>query len=278
MKTAFTILKIVRPVNFLITFVAVYIAGIIAVNGIVINEEIFLASLSAAIIAAGGNIINDVFDVNVDKISHPKRPLPSGEMSIYQAVFLYLVFSSIGILLAEKINALTFVVAILAVIALFFYSCCIKKIPLVGNFLVGVMTGLAFIYGGLAVYKIYYTLFPALFALLANFAREILKDIEDIEGDKSAGVITYPILYGADSAVLMAKAAVSLLVVFTLVAYFSDVYSKYYLFLILLDDLALVYFLFALVNEPSKHELEKMSALLKVVMVVGLIAVGIGAK
>jgi geranylgeranylglycerol-phosphate geranylgeranyltransferase len=278
MKTAFAILKIIRPVNFLITFVAVYIGGIIAWNELVINKEIFLAALSAALIAAGGNIINDVFDVKIDRISHPKRPLPSGKMSINQAVFFYLIFSAVGIFLSEEINVITFMVAIFAFVLLFFYSCCIKKIPLLGNFIIGVMTGLAFIYGGVAVHKISYTLFPALFALLANFAREILKDIEDIEGDEAVGVATYPILFGIDSAVIMAKITVAFLFVATLIAYFLNFYSKTYLFLILFVDLALAYFLFALSEEPSKHELKKMSALLKAVMVVGLIAVWIGVK
>ena len=71
-----------------------------------------------------------------------------------------------------------------------------KRIILLGNFIVAFLTGLAFIYGGIAVNNFKYAVIPAIFAFLINFIREIVKDMEDIEGDKSAGIFSFPYLYG----------------------------------------------------------------------------------
>ena len=277
MRALASILKIIRPVNFVITFAAVYIAGLLALNQLTVNNFILLASFSAAFIAAGGNIINDIFDIEIDKTSHPERPLPSGKISVPFAIVLYLLFTILGVYFSYIINNLTFGVAVFAVALLFFYSCCIKKLPLINNFTVASMTGLAFIYGGLAVQKIEITIMPALFALLANLSRELLKDIEDIEGDTAAGVNTFPALFGVDSAVQTAKLSSAMLIVLTVIAYFTEGYSVVYLPAIALVDLGLVYFLIALKNNPGKKEVKKFSALLKIIMVLGLVAVWLGA-
>ncbi len=272
------VFKIIRPLNFLITFIAVWIAGTIASKGIALSGKIFLAGFSAALIAASGNIVNDLFDVEIDKISHPERPLVKGELEKHEAAILYNLVLFGGLFLTKYINVLASTIAIASAILLFLYSCCIKKMPLIGNFLVATMTGLAFIYGGVAVGKIKFALFPALFALLANFSREILKDVQDIEGDKKAGIKTFPVVSGIPASVFVSKLSAAVLIVTTLVAYFCGFYTVTYLAIVVFVDIALLYFLFVLKAKPSKREIKKMSALLKAAMVVGLVAVWVGAK
>ncbi|HEY6625870.1 MAG TPA: UbiA family prenyltransferase, partial [Ignavibacteriaceae bacterium] len=86
------IVKIVRPLNFLITFISVIVAAVICLPGYGIELNVFLAALSASLVMASGNIINDIYDIDIDRVNKPSRPLPSGKISIKEAYILYFVF------------------------------------------------------------------------------------------------------------------------------------------------------------------------------------------
>ncbi len=87
-------------------------------------------------------------------------------------------------------------IVIFAVVLLYYYSARLKRTIIAGNVVVGFMTGMAFIYGGTTVGHVERALIPAIFAFLINFARELVKDVEDIEGDKKEQAVTLPVKYG----------------------------------------------------------------------------------
>jgi len=71
------------------------------------------------------------------------------------------------------------------------------------NVLIGSMTGMAFIYGGVVVGRIEHAVVPAIFAFLVNLARELLKDVEDMEGDRRENAVTLPVKYGVTTALIL---------------------------------------------------------------------------
>ena len=88
-------------------------------NNIIIFNT-FLAGISASLIAAAGYVINDYFDIKIDKINRPERPLASGEISVKSAIIYYSIFSIIGLSLSVLISYTAFFIALLTVILLFY--------------------------------------------------------------------------------------------------------------------------------------------------------------
>ncbi|MCW9094558.1 MAG: UbiA family prenyltransferase, partial [Ignavibacteriaceae bacterium] len=82
------ILKITRPVNIIITFVSVIVAAVICLPDKLPGMNVLLAAVSAALTAASGNVLNDIIDIDIDKINRPNRPLPSGKINITEAYLL----------------------------------------------------------------------------------------------------------------------------------------------------------------------------------------------
>ena len=145
------IIKISRPLNILIVFMTVTVAGFICSKNDDINMSLLLAAVSASFIAAAGYIINDYYDVKIDKINRPDRPLVSGSLSGRAAIIFYFIFSLTGLSLAAIINYIALIITFLTVILLYIYSYKIKSITLLGNLSIAFLTGLTFIYGGAAV-------------------------------------------------------------------------------------------------------------------------------
>jgi geranylgeranylglycerol-phosphate geranylgeranyltransferase len=270
-------IKIVRPYNFLITFLAVIIASLVSYQGELPYIKVFLAAVTASLTMAAGNIINDICDLDGDKINHPERPLPSGILSIHSAYVFYLTLLALSLVISLFISNLNFVVNILAIILLYLYSQKLKRVLLVGNLIVSLLTGLAFLYGGIAVNNIYYSVIPALFAFLINLIREIVKDIEDSEGDLHEGIISFVSKYGIKTALNTIVSLCMLLMLLTLFPYLNGNYGGYYLIVILtLVIPVLIYFVLSLLKDSSRKNLNNLSFLLKLDMVFGLIAVYVG--
>ena len=160
---------------------------------------------------------------------------------------------------------------------LYFYSQRIKKIPLAGNFTVALLTGLAFIYGGIAVNNPDYVIIPALFAFLINFVREIVKDMEDIEGDIKTDVKTFPVKSGIRNAKKIILILSVLLIALTFHPYIFGIYKiEYFIFIMIVVNPLIIYSLRSLFKNHSVENLSKISFILKLNMVFGLIAIYIG--
>ena len=91
MTKIFAIIKITRPVNLVITFISIVIAAIICSYGVFARDKVIFAAVSGALAAAAGNIINDLFDIEIDKINRPDRPLASNILTMVKQ-FLFLLF------------------------------------------------------------------------------------------------------------------------------------------------------------------------------------------
>jgi len=271
------IVKIVRPLNFLITFISVIVAAVICLPGHSIELNVFLAALSASLVMASGNIINDIYDIDIDRVNKPSRPLPSGKISIKEAYILYFVFIAASVFISSLLNEKAIAIVLVSILLLFLYSKYLKRIPLVGNITVAILTGLVFIFGGVVVENLAAAIVPAVFAFLINLIREIVKDMEDVEGDKKAGVITFPIKFGSLKSKLFISLITISLILYTLYPFITQLYKiEYFIIVMVIVNPLLVYCLKILFADESVKNLKKISNLLKLSMVFGLIAIYVG--
>ena len=159
--------------------------------------EVLFLSLGLCFLVAFANAHNDIVDLEIDKINRPKRALPSGKISVkavYRllgALFFFTMFFSV---LAGLKFALLFFVASLLSAA---YNRFLKALPLVGNFTVALLSTMPVVIPMINFGQFQRELSVLVFfAFMLTFAREITKDIEDMEGDKSQNLKTFPLLVG----------------------------------------------------------------------------------
>ena len=268
--------QLARPLNCLIVFISIFLGG--AVTGAVHPfDHLFLAALSGLLIMAGGNAINDFFDLEIDRINKPRRPLPSGIVRPGIALVYALVLSFFGIFLSLFINPPCVFIAIVTALLLFIYSWKLKRTVLWGNFTVAFFSGLAFVYGGLAVNRMREALLVGVFSFLFHFAREIIKDIEDMEGDTSDGVVTLPIRYGIHTTRIWISAILILLIIATLIPYFYGFFNRIYLITVLIGVDCFVGFVLIKIFRPCDSAcFGKIAFWMKLDMFIGLLAVFLG--
>lgn len=165
-----------------------------------------LGSGAMALLAAAGNMQNDVLDLQADRINRPDRPLPSGRIALRSAALaaaaLYLAAMALAFALGVPEGLLAAGMALL----LCLYNLKLKALPLWGNLVVALLCALAIYLPELPGFPAH-TGFPVLFAFLATLAREVSKDAEDVPGDIAAGFSTLPIRFGNGAAKAAAGAA-----------------------------------------------------------------------
>lgn len=279
MKNIKSQISITRPLNCLITFCTIVVACLICTNSI--NFTLFLlAGFAGTLVNAGGNIINDYFDIEPDKINHPDRPFPSNHISLTTALNIYTYITFFAFTLSYyNLRFIAFAIVVVTSIMMFLYSYKLKGIPLVGNVVVSFFTGLAFLFGSVVAGNIYCGIIPMTFAFLISLMRELVKDIEDIEGDKSIGISTFPIEYGVESTVKLISIVGVILILSTTLPFLLKIYNLYYfVFVSLFVNGILVYVIRELKRGTSQMVIKKVSKLLKLGMVLGVIAIFIGTK
>jgi geranylgeranylglycerol-phosphate geranylgeranyltransferase len=216
-------------------------------------QTIPLIFFSMACITSAGFAINDYFDKDSDAVIKPKRPIPSGALTLKQAVAVSTVLFVFGLALAALINWLSF--AILAVDSglLLIYSAMVKKKSgFVANALVGILTGTAFLYGEATIAStitlISISLYPIAFGTIGG---NVLRDIISLEGDSKVGYPTLPQKIGNPKS---AKVAAIFFVACGLLAplpFLIGKFTAYYLPLILLWSVILIYSSIRLVTSSS---------------------------
>lgn len=269
-------LELARPQNVLIASGSVLV-GALAAGFWPSGPSTLLACLAAGLITAGANAVNDVFDVQIDRVNKPRRPLPSGRLISAQAMRFSFLMAVAGLALSSLLGLWGFVIALSVTLLLLAYSSRLKRIPMWGNLAVSLAAGLAFIYGGIAVGRPGPALIPAGFAFLFHLGREILKDAQDVAGDRAAGARTLPAVVSVPGALRWAGLIFVLLVLATPLPFLVGHYSLAYLIIVVLGvDLPLVWVILSALRDHSPDRLGRLSLLLKLDMWVGLVAIMAG--
>lgn len=271
-------IKIMRPVNFLITFIAVIIAGIIASSASLINLKLIYAAWSMGFVCSAGNIINDIYDFEIDKINKPKRILPQKLLSITFAKILYIFLQIFGLFFAGLNGIESFIFVLIVSVIVFVYSHSLKKIILVSNITVALLTASALIYGAMVENNIAAGIIPALFAFFTNLIRELTKDIEDIEGDSAYGIKTVANHFGIKKTLRVINSLTAISIIGCAVPYFLNYYDiKYFVLIMVIVNPIFVYTI-KLTSKPFDHKnISRISLLVKLNMFIGLLAILSGA-
>ncbi len=248
--------------NCLITFVSV-LCGAWVGKLIIINNQILLAGIVGFSVCAFGNVINDIMDIEIDKINNPSRPLASGRVKKNTAIAITLVLAIVSLLITLFLNFESLIIVIIAILLLFFYGLYLKKTP-VANLIVAIIAGLSFIFGGIITSNSV-ALIPAVFAIFIHTPREIIKDIIDIEGDRKFGVLSLPITLGKEKSITIAIIFLIFLILLSPVPYFTGFLNTKYLLVILFGAIPL---LILTIIRIKYYKLA--SNLLKIIMLVGL--------
>ena len=270
-------LFITRPINVIITFLTVIVGALICIISDYSIYKILLAALSAALTAGAGNIINDIYDKEADKINHPERPLVKGIITTRKSWIEYFFLTLLAVAVSSFINQTALSIVILSSVLLYLYSARLKKIPLLGNITVAYLTGLAFIFGGISVNNVRGAFIPAIFAFFINFIRELIKDMEDIEGDTKVGLLTFSMRFGMKASILFITFLTITLIAFTFYPFIKNIYSiEFFVLAMLIVNPILVYFLKLLYEKDVTKNLNKLSNMLKLDMLIGLLAIYLG--
>lgn len=279
MKTVLAYLELARPLNGTIAFLSTWLGGIFASQDPVeniINPHLLLISTSTFTLLSAGNAINDYCDYDIDRINRPKRPIPSGRIPRRNALIYAVVLTLIGIALGTQIHIKAVAIILLAAITLVSYAFWLKRTPLLGNLTVAALTGLAFIAGGVALNTLRGTLIPATFAFLFTTAREIVKDLEDTEGDRQNNVRTLATL-NPQLAVQTALCFMAAVILFSPLPYLLGWYSWHYLGVVLIGvDLVLIGLAIRLARDASKSSCTAIQKWMKWDIFVGLGAIYLG--
>lgn len=277
---------ILRPINDIMGSLTVFIGILVTRTGISFDRiiiNIILGVLTYFFIAGSGMVINDIYDVEIDKINRPERPIPRGAITLSEAKYFYAGVFILGITISIIHSIIYNLLFLNVIIATFFgfmgwvYAKWGKKSGFFGNIIVSISFSIGFIYGAvlnssiIPIY-IYFFFLNSVFGLLS---REIIKGCEDIEGDKELGVNTLAIKIGLKRTPYISMICVFLSILFFILAAFTELINQLAFSISMIFGIVVV--LYAAILMPKKNldkkDFSKISLLLKIGMFLGLIAV-----
>jgi geranylgeranylglycerol-phosphate geranylgeranyltransferase len=278
-------LELTRPLNCLLTGAAVLIGGVITAGNLDIPGHVLISAFfAAALVAAGGNAMNDYFDQRIDRINRPDRPIPSGRITASRALTTARVLFMAGIIFTVFLSPYCILLVGLNSLVLVLYAWGVKRQGLVGNLLIGYMVGSTFLFGGLATaYSRAGALIPSellilvLMASLSTVGRELIKAIEDMKGDRKLGFKTFPLRHGADKAAVLAVVFIGAAIVISPLPYLLGIFGRQYLAIVIVSIAAFLAAAGMIAQSQGAKAATKASLACKVGMGLGLVAFMVGA-
>ena len=275
-------IEILRPGNALMSAISIILVALIDKT---ISIPVVLAMLAVFFETAAGNVINDYFDYKIDLINKPDRPIPSGRISLKNGrnygYFLFFMGTVCGFFISYFTNNwIPFAIVLFADVVLYLYAYKLKSTPLLGNLTVGFMTGFGFVFGGFSINNptiIMTSIFLGFFALVMTTAREIIKDIEDIEGDKADGARTLPILIGAKKPAILAAILIVVDSALCPLLYYYQVFGILYLPVIAIAVVLFIYSAIIILKSQEREVAAKASKNLKIGMLIAFVAFVFGS-
>lgn len=270
------VLKLIRIPNDILIGFAVIIGSYVSLKKLPEIDVLSYGFLSGFFISASIMVLNDIYDINIDKINNPTRPLPSGRLSILTAYLVALFTFLLGIITSFLISFYTFIIAIIFWFLGYLYNSSLKRKGIIGNIIVSISVAIPFIYGAIAVSKFLNPLIIifSLMAFMANMSREIIKGIIDIMGDKKFYIKTIAVRYGPKRASYI---SILFLFIAILLSYtpilFSFTSSLFYLIIITISNMTFIIMIMMIFrNYNKKLLLIKIKNYMLVGMALALVA------
>jgi len=252
MSSMISFLKLIRLNNLIIVALTQLLIKFSLINPfvdnfILSNTQFFLLVLATVFITASGYIINDIYDVATDTVNKNQQRIIGKIINARNAIFWYIFFNLIGLLLGSYIAYIVKkpvfgVIFFYCILSLWTYSKHMKSSFLLGNLQVSFLTALSIFNvalfdiipnginktnGELMIFKI--ILCYTAFAFITTFIREMIKDLEDMEGDKKIKAKTLAITYGIEKTKWI-------LLVFTMLTFFGIAYFQYFQYSIISSE------------------------------------------
>ncbi len=276
-------LLLIRPHNLVATVITTMIGWLTVatlVHENTLNPAIPVATV--VLVAAGGYVINDYFDAEVDAVNKAYRPIPSGAVSKREALILSIVLGVLGVALAVISGPLTLTFAALNSVLVYLYSYKIKEWGFIGNIVVAFEGAASILYGALALSEYISSIqlmtnsfMPALYAFLLLLAREVVKTIEDYKADELRNVKSLPRVLGIKTSSIVSAILLLVVVAISPIPYFIG-YGIPYLFLALVTDAIICYSVIKLFKLPysdvPEREAADLRSYLKAAIFVGSLA------
>ncbi len=271
-------LELLRPSNIVILFFGTMLGAFVSIGGDAFSQlETYLAGVVTVLIGGAGNVINDYFDVDIDRINKPKRPLARGALSRPQALRYWLILNLVALVLSVFLTPLNLLMALFTIPMLYIYSRYFKRMLFIGNLVISMLVSLGFLYGAASTGNVQNVFYPTIFSFLLNLGREMLKDLEDVEGDRALGATTIPIRFGTTVTLRLTTTIFMLMISATVVPYWTREYGLAYLLVVTLGtNVPLLYVMLKAWRNPTKENLYRQNTLLKVAMSFGIASVALG--
>ncbi|CAH8283348.1 4-hydroxybenzoate polyprenyltransferase [Mariniflexile fucanivorans] len=254
---------------------------------------ISLLIFASICIAAAGNIINDIYDIETDFINKPDKLIVGKSISEKTAYNLFILFNVVGVGIGFYLSHLVgrsafFSLFVIISVLLYVYATYLKQTLLIGNIVISVLVALSLIIVGifdllpattslnqqmqLTFFKIIFDY--AVLAFIINLLREITKDLEDINGDYKAGMNTLPIAIGTERAtkVLFVLSFIPLFLVGSYII--NSLYKNYIavIYFLIFIIAPLLYITIKFFSASTKKDFHHISNLLKLVMFFGMLS------
>ena len=292
-----SILHLIRYKNLLMVFLSMFLTKYFLIESFISSPllsdiDFIILTISILLITMGGYLINDIYDIESDKINKPDKVYITTIISIKNGQFLYFLTSITGLILGlylsvnKNLNHLSgyFIVT---VIILFVYTKILKKLPLIGNVIVALLVSLPiflvyeFDHSMISIKDIFDNLFLSiiiffylLFAFLTTLIREIIKDLQDIKGDNKLKLKTLPIMIGKKRTINFLIFLSFLLQLLLLLVLIDSFKNDQYLILFFLITLSLLvaYLIYKLRVPFKNNHYQLLSSLMKIIMLVGVLS------
>lgn len=272
-KLLFGFLKASRIPNLLIIGGTQLATAYFLLDQPVLDLRLLMLVISTMMIAAGGYIINDYYDQKIDMVNRPEKVVIGVDVRRRPALLAHGVSSIAGILLGLWVSLSVGLVHIFSASLLWYYSNYLRRLPLVGNMAISLLSGLSIL-----IVLVYYrsihqiAFIYAFFAFLMVLIREVLKDIEDVRGDSAFGVVTVPVIWGIRGAKVIIYLVVlsgSALLVYFLIIQHNQILRFYFLGLSPL----FLWFLYSLARADTQKEYHRLHLFCDTIVFSGLFSI-----
>jgi geranylgeranylglycerol-phosphate geranylgeranyltransferase len=280
MSKTIDLMLLTRPVNSIMVGFAVIVGISVSAPNQLLSVPTLLGFLTGFLISSYSMVVNDWYDLEVDRINSPDRPLASGRIHPKTAAVFAGIMLTLGLISSILIGLDTFIIASVFAAIAWIYNYRGKKQMLLGNMMVAASVAISYIYGGATVGMIDDRLlwFLALTSFLAATGREIIKTIADVNGDAARQVKSIARVYGSRIAAYAGAffflGAVGSTVIPILVGEVGIVFTV----LILIPDILFIYAAVRIIMDYSKLKALQIKKLALIGMIIGMLIFIIGAS
>lgn len=262
-----------RPITSILGLAGAYIGGIVA-GAPYTSLPLLLATAVVFLIGGGSMAFNDFFDQDIDKISHPLRPIPSKRLTAKEELYFSFILFGLAVIISSFINWICLGIVLFSIFFLFAYEIVLKNYGLAGNIAVAFLSAMSFTFGGAAVGKPFSSVVLSLIVFFMFTGRETLKDVQDVKGDVLSRN-TLPMKIGERNAAIVGSLFLLAAIILSPLPYLLGQLKIYYLIFISIVDIICLY----AIKETliDLRNTERSVGLIRTAAAIGVIAIIVGA-